>query len=265
MNVTMDHLPLFGVFLASVIVTLLATELGVRLATWRKGKLAEGESVATRTAAAASLSLLGFMLAMAFGAAASRYHELKNVTLEEANAIGTTFVRVDLLPQSDRAEIRQLLYDYVTLQVDITQAGAERRDESNRRRSDALQQDLWSRAVALAEQEPTPISALFVQALNELIDMRAKRLTLGLHYRLPESIWLVLGALTVLAMAMAGYEIGVSGGRRVIATTLLGGMAFSAVLTFVVALDRHDHRVSSDAHIALFNLQKEMHRSMQPH
>ena len=129
--------------------------------------------------------------------------------------------------------------------------------------ADALHSELWSRGVEVADQQPTPISALFLASLNEVIDLHEKRITLGIYYRLPGIIWVVLFGLASLALAMGGYDGGLSGSRRIIAVTLSATVAFSVVLLLVVALDRPHQHLSSTSQAAMLDVQESMRRSMQ--
>jgi hypothetical protein len=211
---------------------------------------------------AASLSLLAFMLAMTFSSAQSRFHESKQVALDEANAIGTTYLRADLLPEPDRTEVRQLLFEYVNLRLEAAEHGTAQQLDEAIERSEELQAILWSRSAALADRRPTPTIALFVSSVNELIDLRETRVTLSLHYRLPGVIWIVLLGLAVLAMAMAGYATALSSNRRVIAIPLSAALAFSVVLALVVLLDRPHHHLSRVTQSAMLDLQESIRRSM---
>ncbi len=210
-----------------------------------------------------SLTLLAFMMAIIFGAVESRFDELKRVALDEANAIGTAFLRADLLPEADRVEIRQLLSDYVTLRIEASQGGQGQQLEQAIDRSEELHSDMWSRAVAIADQQPTPISALFVQSLNEVIDTHEERITVGIHYRVSGVTWMVLYGLLILAMAMGGYATGLSGSRRSIAIDVAVTVAFSVVLVLVVALDRPHQHLSTATEAAMFDLQENIRRSME--
>ena len=195
-----DALPLWAVFLLSLGVTLLSMQLGFQAGKRRRRRLTGEQKLHTGPVTAASMSLLAFMLAMSFGAAQSRLSELKRVALDEANAIGTAFLRADLLAGSDREEIRQLLHDYVDLRIEAGRSGARDEIEKAIDTSEELQIDLWSRAVAIAVQHPTPLSGLFVQSLNNLINLHEKRITFAIEYRLPGTIWVVLYGLAILAM-----------------------------------------------------------------
>jgi uncharacterized membrane protein len=266
MNITelIDKFPTWGIFLFSLMITLASMEFGFYMGKRRLGKMSGERKVHTGPVVTACLSLLAFMLAIVFGAVDSRFNEYKHVVLDEANAIGTAFIRADLLPKSDRAEVRQLLYDYVNLHVEKMQNGAEEQIEQAINRSEELQSDLWSRAVAIAGQQPTPISALFVQSLNELIDMHEKRITVGIHHRLPGDIWTMLYGLAILVLTLGGYEAGLSGSRRIIAITLSAAVAFSVVLALVMALDRPSHhRFSKSTQAAMIGVQEDIRRSMQ--
>lgn len=264
MNVTdvLDTVPLWGVFLVSLMITFLSIEVGFRVGERKRRALAEGDEIQAGPLVAAALSLLAFMLAMVFGTVQSRFHELKQVALDEANAIGTAYLRADLLPAADRAEIRQLLNDYVSLRIEAVEADTAQQVEQAIDRSEELQSALWSTAATLAEQQPTPVSALFVQSVNEVIDLHETRVTVGIHYRLPGIIWIVLFGLAILAMAMGGYASALSSRRRLIAISVSAALAFSVVLLLVVGLDRPGQHLSNATQAAMLDLQESI-RSMQ--
>jgi hypothetical protein len=252
-----------GVFLLSLLITFLSFEFGFFVGRHRRGRLSGEEKILTGPVVAASFSLLAFMLAITFGAVQSRFQEVKHVALDEANAIGTAFLRADMLPEADRAEVRQLLRDYVDLRVESLSGDTEEEIKRAIDASEKLQGDLWSVATAITAQHPTPISALFVQSLNELIDNYEKKITVSFRYRLPGFIWMVLYSLAFLAMAIGGYDTGVSGSRSIVPVTLVAALAFSVVFTLVVELDRPDQHLSTAAQEVMIDLQEDVHRSMQ--
>ena len=223
----LDKIPLWGVFLASLTITFLSMEIGFRAGKWKQRRLTGEKEIQAGPFVAASLSLLAFMLAIVFGTVQSRVHDVKQVALDEANAIGTAYLRADLLPAAERAEIRQLLYDYVSLRIEAVEAGTQPQFEQASDRSEAIQIDLWSRAATFADQRPTPIAALVVASVNDLIDLYEMRIALAFRYRLPGIIWPVLFGVAFLAMAMGGYATGLTGSRQFIAITLSAALAFS--------------------------------------
>lgn len=263
MNTTelFNLLPLLGVFLACLIVISISIQFGHSLGKWRLGRLAEGEKIDVGPIVTACLSLLAFMLAMVFGSVYSRYNELKHAVLDEANAIGTAYIRADLLPSSDRAEVQDLLLEYTTLRLEAKQSGDSEEIQQAINKSKELQADLWSIAISNAEAQPTPISSLFIQSLNDLIDMHEKRVTIGIHHRLPVDVWIMLFGLAVLAMALGGYHSGLTSSHRVLVIALIAAVAYSVVFTFVVSLDRYHQRVSMQA--PMIDVQEDIRQSMQ--
>lgn len=258
----LDKLPPWGIFLVSSLIILLSIELGFHMGLRRGGMLVGDKKVRTGPVVTASLSLAAFVLAMTFGAVESRFNELKHIALDEANAIGTAFLRADLLPKADRTEARRLLSEYVDLRLEAEQVTAGEFERTTRR-SEMLHGKLWSIAIANADRQATPISALFVQSLNEMIDIFSKRITIGISYRLPWVIWSVLYGLVILAAALGGYDRGLSGSRRVWAVTVSTAVAFSIVLALVVTMDRPHQHLSTATQAAMMSVQEDVRQSMQ--
>lgn len=198
----LDAVPLWGLFLAECLAGWLAVQGGYRFGRWRHTRR-EGEKDAPVGAmVGAILGLVAFMLAFTFGLAASRYDARRQVVLEEANAIGTTYLRARLLPEPHRTASAGLLREYVGARVrgvrDGDIAGAIARSEE-------LYARLWSEAVAAAEKNPSPVlTGLFVQSLNEMIDLHATRVLVGVRSRIPLAIWAGLLGLAALGLASEG-------------------------------------------------------------
>jgi hypothetical protein len=203
---------------------------------------------------AAGLGLLAFLLAFTFGMAASRFDTRRGLVLDEANAIGTTYLRAALLPEPHRTEIRTLLRDYVDLRLEAVQPGMS---VPARERSEELQSRLWAQAVVVAEKQPTPITGLFIQSLNEVIDLHAKRVTMGLRNRIPLTIWVALYSTAILAMAGVGYYSGLSSTTRSLATLALA-IAFSGILCLIADLDRPQEGLLKVSQQAMVDLRKSL-------
>ncbi len=232
--VSFDSLPLWGVYLATSLIALLAVELGFRLARNRlQHSLHEGEP-SVGAIVAATLGLLAFMLAFTFSLAASRFDARKGFILEEANVIDTTYLRAQLLPEPQRAEIRKLLREYVEVELQLVQPD---KTGSALRRATELQSALWSRSVTAVETNPGPSVALFVESLNEVFDVHAKRLNLGIRNRVPVSIWAALYFVSIITMAAVGFHAGMTATRRSPVMVALV-LTFSAVILLIADLDR---------------------------
>jgi hypothetical protein len=199
----------------------------------------------------AALGLLAFMLAFTFGLAGSRFEDRRQVLLSEANAIGTTYLRAAMLPEPMRTETRNLLREYVDVRLEAVQQPDKLRAAVSR--SEELHNQLWSVAVAVTEKDRSPITGLFVQSLNEMIDLHATRIMTGLRSRVPGMIWIVLSLLAILSMVMMGYHSGLANSRRsIVVIGLIIG--FALVLFLIADLDRPGQgtlRVSQQAMIDL--------------
>src|SRR5208337_190367 len=114
----LDLLPIWGVFLATVAVVLLAVEGGFRLGQYRRRRSEQEDRPPVGEMVAATLALLAFMLAFTFGMAASRFEVRRGLVIDEANAIGTTYLRAGLLPEPYREEVRKLLREYVSVRLE---------------------------------------------------------------------------------------------------------------------------------------------------
>lgn len=231
----LDFLPLWALFLATCGIVLISIDAGFRIARYRaaSGRHEVESSVGAMTAA--SLALLAFLLAFTFGFAASRLETRRKVLVEEANAIGTTYLRTLTLPEAERGPSRALLREY----VDVRLAAVETKDlDAAITRSLAIQNELWEHAAALARAHPESIViGLYLQALNAMIDVHTTRLTESVSVRVPRIFWLALYGITVLAMAEMGYQMGLAGNRRALSTPAFA-VAYALVMLLIADLDR---------------------------
>jgi F0F1-type ATP synthase membrane subunit c/vacuolar-type H+-ATPase subunit K len=231
----LDHLPLWALSLLTLAGVLLATEVGFRLGRHRNRRPEHEKESLMGAAVAATLGLVGFMLAFTFSVAGSRFDARRQAVLDEANAIGTTYLRAGILPDGRGDKIRRLLREYVDSRLEAVRKGEI---EKGLRRSGELHHQLWAEAEAVATKHPESIQAgLFVQSLNETIDLHTTRVVAGLYNRIPLLVWLVLYGLTGLAMIGVGYHAGLSSNTRSLAFPMLA-ITLSAVLFIVADLDR---------------------------
>jgi hypothetical protein len=245
-------LPVF--YLAIALASLLAVELGCRLARSRVLRAVHEDEAPVGTIVGATLALLAFLLAFTFGLAASRFDARKGFVLEEANAIGTTYLRAGLLPEPQRAEIRALLREYVDVRLQIIQPD---KAQQALRRSVELQDALWSQAVAVADKVAAPTASLFITPLNEVMDLHAKRLNLGIRNRVPISIWAALYFVSIMTMMVVGYYAGLTASRRSPAILALV-VTFSAVLLLIADLDRPYQGLLSVSQQAMLDLRDSL-------
>ena len=250
----LDQLPLWGLFLAIIVLVLAAMEGGYRLGSYRFRQSGHEKAEPVGAMVGATLGLLAFMLAFTFGMAASRFDTRRQLVLDEANAIGTTYLRAAMLPE--RAdEVRALLRSYVDVRLEAVQSG---RAAEGILQSEDTQNKLWSAATALGVQHPDSIVVgLFVQSLNEVIDLHAKRVTAGLRNRIPGAIWMTLLTLATLSLAAMGYHAGLVGTARSLAVIVVA-VTFSAVVLLIADLDRPQEGRLTVSQQALIDVRQSM-------
>lgn len=230
-----DFLPLWSLLPATLSVILLAVESGYQLGRRRRGRPQPEMEAPVGAMVGATLGLLAFMLAFTFSMAADRFETRRQVLLDEVNAIGTAYLRAGLLQAPQQHEARRLLREYVDVRLEGIQPG---RLAAAIRRSEELHGQLWSQALAGAREAPGSIMVgLFIQSLNEVIDLHATRVQAALRSRIPGSIWAALYFITILGVAAMGYHAGLTGTSRSHAVLALA-LAFSAVILLIADLDR---------------------------
>jgi hypothetical protein len=230
----LDHVPLVVVVLACVGLTLVLYELGYRIGRGREQR-ATGETTGpTGMIVGSILALMAFLLAIATGMAADRFDARRGLVLQEANSIGTTYLRAGYLPDPYGPQLQTLLREYVPLRIVKSQDGLEAKIA----RSVELQTEMWAITQKLArEHGDLPVVAIFVDSLNETIDLHESRITAGLYSRVPPTVIWFLAAGVVFSVGMVGYNAGLTERRSMISAIVLA-VALSAVLGLVVDLDR---------------------------
>lgn len=251
----LDFLPLWALFAITVAIVLASIEAGFRLGRVRAEAGDPEKESAVGAMANASLALLAFLLAFTFGFAASRVEARRTVLVDEANAVGTTYLRAGTLPQAERAQARALLRDYAEARLEAVRP--ERLDAALQR-SVEIQSRLWEQAAALAERSPGSIAlGLYLQSLNEMIDLHTKRVTESLRVRVPAVFWAIVYGLTVLGMSEMGYQTGLGGRRRPLSTPAFA-VAYAAVLLLIADLDRPQAGWIQGSQVPMIELRQSM-------
>jgi len=201
-------LALFGGLLVSI-------EIGRRVGLRRLAKPsagAGGEAAASGFGVmeGAVFALLGLLLAFSFSAAAARFDKRRELIVAEANAIGTAYLRLDLLPAGPRASLRQTFGRYLDARLGVYRHigwlgkgwGIEPEDTA---RAAALQNEIWAQLMAACRLADTPaVPMLLVPAVNEMFDITTtRRAALGAHT--PTLILLLLVVLALACAVLAGH------------------------------------------------------------
>jgi hypothetical protein len=247
-NVALIALALFALLLV-------ASEIG-----FRRGRavgsspIVEASKAQLSSLQGAMMVLLALLLGFSFALAASRFETQRHLVVEESNAIDTTFLRSQMLPEPYRTEIAKLVREYVDARLEFFEAGV---DEDRLRgaiaKTETLQRQLWSQALEVTEKDPRPVpTGLFIAPLNEVFDLHAER-EAARQIRVPEIVlWLLIIA-AIGSMGLAGYGGGV-GSRRNLAHTITVALILSLVILVIMDLDRPRRgliKISQQSMIAL--------------
>jgi hypothetical protein len=220
-----------GIFLGVLLCLMLGRWLG-RRAIARHG--ATGSNISSLEAAV--FALLGLLIAFTFSGALSRFDVRRGQAVDEANAIGTAYLRIDLLPASAQAPLRETFRNYVDARIATYRAlpdlEAARRELA---RSQDLQREIWAQAVAASRMpESRPEAELLViPALNQMFDITTVRLV-ATQLHPPLIIYIMLVALALASALLAGYQ---SAGASDVDWVHKIGFAGIVALTVYVILD----------------------------
>ena len=179
------------------------------------------------------LGLLALLIGFTFSIALSRYESRRELVVKEANAIGTTWLRMQLLDAPERTRMEDLLRRYVDARIAFGEAASANAEVAQYQRTEALQAQLWETLIeAIAPFRDTPRASLLVTTTNESIDLAAERFATR-QAHIPPRIMRMLVFFALLAAGMVGYERGHQ--RR---TTTLLFLLLTLAASLVVDLDR---------------------------
>jgi hypothetical protein len=231
----MKSVPIWVIFVASVVLILLTLEVGYRL-----GRAAHARSRAEKESpvgafAGAMLGLVAFMLGFTFSLTAERYSARKQNVRNEVMAIETAFLRAKFLPEANRHEARALLVEYVAHIAEPVRADATTTVELHETLANNRWHDrLWDMVDANLDSD---FGSLYVESLNKVFELRAERAMLEMSERVKIPIWVALYLLTCLSVMSVSYQAGIAGSKRSKVGLLLTG-CFALVMTLIADLDR---------------------------
>jgi len=250
----LDHLPIWGVYLLTVFVLYISIEAGFRFGFSTQKRRPDHAESGVGVMVGASMAFLGFLLAFIVGIAINIYNERRALVVEEANTIGTTYLRADYLEEPLSTESPQLLREY----VDMRLAALDRNKLTGSiARSEEIHQELWNQAVTLAKNNPTPTTALYLSSLNELIDIHSKRVNAQLEVRVPPAILLGLYLVALLSMVLIGINDSYSGNRSFIALFVMV-LILSLVFMLITDLERSSQGFMQVSQQPLIDLQQQL-------
>jgi hypothetical protein len=182
----------------------------------------------------ATLTLLGLIIGFSFSMAIARYDQRKNYEEAEANAIGTEYLRADVLPSADAARVRTLLRNYLDQRILFY----ETRDVNALGHIDAataqLQTELWSAVRTPAGAQPTPVLALAVSGMNDVLNSQGYTQSAWWN-RIPSGAWCLMAAVAICSNILVGYDSRRVGARVI--RSLVLPLVLSIAFFFIADID----------------------------
>jgi hypothetical protein len=212
---------------------LLFLEGGRRLGERRLEADPEGARTGLGAVEGAVFALMGLLIAFSFSGAASRFDQRRQLIIEEANAIGTAYLRLDLLPPDTQPKMRDLFRRYLDSRLEVYRGLPDLSAAmAALTRSFALQGEIWKGALEASRSEPQA-RFLLVPALNQMFDITTTR-TASVRMHPPTIIFGMLGFVALACALFAGYAMAGSKSRSLVHSV---GFVIILTLTVYVILD----------------------------
>ena len=170
----------------------------------RRLSLEEGVHEDFSVILAATLTLLVLIIGFSFSMAISRYEQRKNYEEEEANAIGTEYLRADLLPAADAARVRALLKNYLDERILFYRTRNEQQLRQINANTAQLQSELWAAVKAPAAAQPTCVVALAISGMNDVLNSQGYTQASWWN-RIPLAAWGLLALIAIYCNFLVGY------------------------------------------------------------
>jgi len=214
--------------------------LALSLATWLGSKAATRSTIVRESPEdfaviqTATLTLLGLIIGFTFSMALNRYDQRKNLEEEEANAIGTAYLRADLVGEPNAARLRDTLKRYSTERVFNYTTRDVAELQANDARTAKLQSEMWAAVRDGAMEHPDPLRGLAVASINDVINAQGYTQAAWWN-RIPHGAWILMGMLAVCASFLVG--LGAKGTAAPLRITIVFPLIISAVLFLVADID----------------------------
>ena len=252
----LDQVSILWVYIGTVVLVMIAAEIGFQVGSWVQRRDPEsGKALLSGPVVGGMLGLMAFLLGFCISIVIGQHNGRKAMVVDEANAIGTAYLRADFLNDDDRDATQDLLREYV--EIRLAAASDVTLYESVLSRSEEIHSQLWSIVVQnVAQGNQSDVMALFVDSINEVIDVHSLRIA-AVELRLPRQLGIVLYAATLLSFLLVGVSNSANGKRDMI-TIFLFALAFVTVFIIIVDLDRAQEGLLTVSQTALLDLLAQM-------
>ncbi len=214
--------------------TLILVELGRRMGIRRLARDSEGARAGLGAVEGAVFGLMGLLIAFTFTGAAARLDARRHLVAEEANCIGTAWLRLDLLPAAAQPALRESFRRYLDTRIEtyVKLPDIEAAQDAWTRGT-AMQEEIWAQAVAASREGPSPATMLLLPALNQMIDITTTR-AMATKMHPPLVIFAMMVALTLVGALFAGYGMAAAKTRSWVHTI---GFAFVMAAGVYITID----------------------------
>jgi hypothetical protein len=237
MNLLYDW-PTWLIVVGLLLVALLANELGFRFGRMRQDRDTELSKSVSTAMKGSIFALVALLLAFSFSATSGRYDMRQRLVLDQANAVGTAYLRAGLLAQPESGEIRDILRRYVDTRLEHFRAGFHT-ERANELKADVDKQmvQLWAGVEAANRWQPDAVrNSLIVPVANEVIDLSSTRAWVNRNH-LPDPILVLLLGSVIISSVLLGHSSGQSNSRHP-GLWLAFNLVFALVLYVVLDFDR---------------------------
>ena len=213
----------------------------------------------------AVFALLGLLIAFTFSGAAARWETRRQLVVQEANAIGTAYLRLDVLVPEAQPALREKFRQYVDARLAVYRSLPNiSASKAELARAAKLQDEIWAQAVAACRLEGSqPARMLVLPALNEMIDITTTRLA-ATRIHPPDAVFVLLAGLALAAALMAGHATAAKARSWMHALGFAIAMALTIYVIFDLEFPRRGYIRVDQADALMIELRQGMGEGPRP-
>ena len=238
--------------------SLLSNEIGFRLGYRKKDSADEKTRSHVNSFAVAMLGMLSLIIGFTYSMAGERFSNRKELIVDEANAIGTSYLRSKLIPSPEKEMIGETLRQYADARIEVNTLSENNQDLTQATaRTKALQEKIWASIINLSDKgDRLVLVSSLTQSLNPLFDLQEKAIAARI-YRVPPIILLLLFFETIISLGIVGYGCGLSGNRLFLPILIM--IVFILISIYVIVdLDRPTRGFIKASHQSLLNVKNDI-------
>jgi hypothetical protein len=241
-----------------LLLSLFSNEIGFRLGRRNNDSADEATRNHVNSFAVAMIGMLSLIIGFTYSMAGERFNNRKELIVNEANAIGTAYLRSKLIPSPEKEIIGETLRQYADARIEVNTLSENNQDLTQATaRTKALQEKIWAAVISLSDKgEKIVLVSSLTQSLNPLFDLQEKAIAARI-YRVPSVILLLLFLETIISLGIVGYGCGLSGKRLLIPILIM--IVFILISIYVIVdLDRPTRGFIKASQQSLLNVKKDI-------